>query len=284
MISSDYDRQVYFLAKDFLLGIEPVTPELLMKYISPQIGDLRPTTITGADGLYFRLLRSAQNAGMSPTVIGEAIGGVQNLGRVLFNFDPGRVTQHYGENAAEVWCDIKGQLHPDGQLRQTPRSLWPRYCRSIVSGARFLSQFKSAADFYDWVNFFDGDPRARPALPMLLSEEIAGLGFALACDFLKELGYLNFGKPDVHIRHLFADLKLCQSKASDYEVFQAIVRVATAAQETPYHVDKLFWLIGSGTFYDDNLKIGGQRAAFVTYVQQRLPLPEAASTFDTGIE
>lgn len=270
MPSPDRDRQVYQLAKDFLLGIEPVTPELLAKYISPRVADLRPATITGADGLYFRLLQSIQNTGMSPTVIGEAIGGVQNLGRVLFDFNPAQVVQHYGDQTDEVWRDIETQLRPVGQLRQTPRSLWPRYCRAILSGARFLNQFQSATDFYEWVNFFDSDSRARPALPMLLSEEIEGLGFALACDFLKELGYFNFGKPDVHIRRLFAGLSLCSPTASDYEVFQAIVRVATAVNETPYHVDKLFWLIGSGTFYDDNLSIDRQGEAFIAYAGPRL--------------
>jgi hypothetical protein len=65
-----------------------------------------------------------------------------------------------------------------------------------LSGAKFLSQFSSADDFYRWVDFFGEDERARSALPMLLPEEIAGFGFALACDFVKELDYENFSKPD----------------------------------------------------------------------------------------
>jgi thermostable 8-oxoguanine DNA glycosylase len=270
MTSPDYDRQVYHLAKDYLLGIEPVTLEMLTKYISPQAGDLRPTAITGKDGLYFRMLCSVQNTGMSPTVIGKAIGGVENLGQVLFDFDPTRVTQHYGEDATQVWSEIKKRLHPDGQLRQTNRSLWPRYCRAIVSIAQFLCQFQSAADFFEWVDVFDRDKRTRPALPWLISEQIEGMGFALACDFLKEMGYLNFGKPDVHIRRLFVALGLCRSKATDYEVFQAIVRIADAVGESAYHIDKLFWLIGSGKFYDDDVMIGRQSEAFVACAQAQL--------------
>ena len=45
--------------------------------------------------------------------------------------------------------------------------------------------------------------RARPALPLLLVQEIDGFGFALACNFLRELGYENFSKPDVHLRKIF---------------------------------------------------------------------------------
>ncbi len=38
---------------------------------------------------------------------------------------------------------------------------------------------------------------------MLLGREINGFGFALSCDFLKELGYEDFPKPDVHLRDIF---------------------------------------------------------------------------------
>jgi hypothetical protein len=138
-----------------------------------------------------------------------------------------------------------------------------------------MAQFSSADEFYRWVDFFDTDARARPALPMLLDHEIEGFGFALACDFLKELGYVNFAKPDVHLRDIFVGLGLCLSKAGDYHVFKAIIRVAKNAQVTPYNADKLFWLIGSGFFYDDPSigdqgKIGSHKAEFVSWAKERL--------------
>jgi thermostable 8-oxoguanine DNA glycosylase len=138
-----------------------------------------------------------------------------------------------------------------------------------------MAQFSSAAEFYQSVEFFDRDDRARAALPMLLDKEIKGFGFALACDFLKELGYVNFAKPDVHLRDIFIGLKLCPANADDYEIFKAVVRVAKNAQVTPYNVDKLFWLIGSGDFYDDEQigekgKIGSHKAKFIAYAQAKL--------------
>ena len=64
--------------------------------------------------------------------------------------------------------------------------------------------------------------------------------------FHKELGYVNFPKPDVHLRDIFTALELCQDGDDDDQLFKAIIRVAGNANVTPYNVDKTFWLIGSG--------------------------------------
>ena len=85
---------------------------------------------------------------------------------------------------------------------------------------------------------------------MLLSHEVDGFGFALACDFLKELGFLNFAKPDVHVKAIVRGLDLSIDSGSDYIVFKAVARIAAHCGTTPYDVDKMFWLVGSGRFYD----------------------------------
>jgi hypothetical protein len=46
--------------------------------------------------------------------------------------------------------------------------------------------------------------------------------------------------------------------------------MARNAGRTPYHVDKLFWLIGSGNFYDDPQignegRIGRHKEQFIEY-------------------
>jgi len=120
-----------------------------------------------------------------------------------------------------------------------------------------LAQFKNTDDLYKWIDVFYSDDRIRPALPLLLILEIKGIGFPLACDFLKEIGYKEFGKPDVHIKDIFKGVGLVDQHADNYEVYKAIVRVANSNHVTPYNVDKLFWLIGSGKFYN-NKEIGTQ--------------------------
>ena len=111
-----------------------------------------------------------------------------------------------------------------------------------------MGQFKSGPDFLAWVQTFDDDSRKRAALPLLLSKEIDGFGFALGCDFLKRLGFLNFAKPDVHVKAITKGLKLSIETANDYVVFKDVVRIAAHCDKTPYDVDTLFWLVGSGRF------------------------------------
>jgi hypothetical protein len=97
----------------------------------------------------------------------------------------------------------------------------------------------------------------------------------LACDFLKELGYENFSKPDVHVKDILWAIGLCPWGPSDYEVFKAVARVARNVGVTPYNVDKLFWLIGSGNFYDDphvghKGRICGRKKEFIGVAQMEL--------------
>lgn len=261
------DKQAYLLAKSFLpnLGINGVTSNLIEKYLNPLTINPKPTS---KQGIYRRLLESAQNANMKAGVIGKSIGGVEKLSVVLESFTPQSVLDKYNDHWEAVLDDIVKQLKPRGEIRRTPRSIWPHYCQTILSAANFIEQFASTDDFFSWVDFFDKDDRARASLPMLLSREIEGFGFALSCDFLKELGYVNFPKPDVHLRDIFTALNLCPSKADDYQLFKAIIRLAGNADVSAYNADKVFWLIGSGNFYDDlqignNGKIGSKKQEFI---------------------
>jgi hypothetical protein len=271
------DKKAYQLAKDYLptQGIEGVTAGLIEKYLNPLTLDPKPTS---KEGIYQRILESAQNANMKARVIGRAIGGVDKLSIVLEGFNPRGVIDKYADDCEAILNEIVETLEPRGKIRRTPRSIWPSYCRTILSAANFVEQFSSASDFFDWVDFFDRDDRARASLPMLLDREIEGLGFALSCDFLKEMGYVNFPKPDVHLRDIFTALNLCRGKADDYQLFKAVLRVAGHAGVSAYNADKAFWLIGSGNFYGhlhigNQGRIGSRKWEFVEYAK---PLLERA--------
>lgn len=275
-ITPQLDRQMYKLAKDFLpkLNIDGVTDLLVEKYLNPLSLNPKPTSKAG---LFQRILESAQNANMKAGVIGNSIGGVERLCLVLSNFDSKAVLAKYGNNWKPVLDDIENKLKPRGKIRRTPRSIWPHYCQTILSAAQFIEQFTSANDFFKWVDFFEKDDRVRASLPTLLSHEIVEFGFALSCDFLKELGYVNFPKPDVHLRDIFTSLELCEDKADDYQLFKAIIRVSANANVTPYNADKAFWLVGSGYFYDDhhigfNGKIGSHKQDFIEFARKKFTI------------
>ncbi len=265
------DNHTYLLARSYLpsLGQSDITTNLIETYLNPSSLNAKPTS---KEGIYQRVLESAQNANMKAGVIGRAIGGVRQLSVVLEDFDAEAVLNKYGNEWEAVLDDIVRQLQPRGEVRRTPKSIWPHYCQTILSAALFVKQFTAADDFYNWIDFFDKDDRARASLPMLLSREIEGFGFALSCDFLKELGYVNFPKPDVHLRDIFTSLNLCQPKADDYQLFKSIIRLASHANVSPYNADKVFWLIGSGYFYNDTHignkgRIGSHKWDFIEYAR-----------------
>lgn len=272
--SKKSDRLAYSLAWRYLLSFkkEGVSRSIIENHIEP--GDkLRAFSISDA---YMRLLESAQNRSMGKGVIGKAIGGIGKLKNILYNFDPKRVVKTYGGKEDILLDVIIKKIPTKKPIRRGKKALWPLYCKTIVSGAAFLSQFESANDLYKWLDVFYSDDRIRPALPLLLSLEIKGIGFPLACDFLKEIGYTEFGKPDVHIKDIFKGIGLVDQKADNYEVYKAIVRVAKNNSVTPYNVDKLFWLAGSGNFYDNKKYVGNEgkiktdKKEFIESVKRRL--------------
>jgi hypothetical protein len=67
----------------------------------------------------------AQNRGMSPSVNGQSIGGLHNLGKVLPDFVPSGVAKEYGDDWGRVLNVIETQLQPKGKFRRTSKSMWP---------------------------------------------------------------------------------------------------------------------------------------------------------------
>jgi hypothetical protein len=257
----------YGIAKNFLIPLIPADDkeEVLAHYL--RIGNEQKTL----QDLYKRLLESAQNANMKAKVIGDSINGVKNLGNVLFDFNPKKVLEKFHNNSESLLDEIISDLRPKGQIRATPRSLWPLYCKTILSAAIFFKQFSDGKDFYTWANHFYNDSRSVDALPLLISHRVFGIGYPLACDFLKELGFINYGKPDVHIIEIFVEAGWCK-KGDSHEKIQEVIRdIAGRQKVTPYDVDKLFWLIGSGKFYAHETlgnkgKIGSKKTEFIRHL------------------
>lgn len=263
--SAEHDKKVFELAIKFLLNEKKVEKAKIDKY-----ADQSDAVIHTIDDVFHRLIVSLQNANMKANVIGGSIGGIQKLLDLLPELKSLESYKSSNELLDTVFADLKPNSHKKvEEHKQDEMSIWNKYAKSVISAGLFLKQFKDIDDFKKWVDFFEHDDRARAALPMLLSNEVYGLGFALACDFLKEIGYLNFGKPDVHIKEIFIELKLSDSR-DDYMVLKDIARVANNVQETPYYVDKIFWLIGSGNFYLDGEKIGRNRNEFIEYAKRNL--------------
>ena len=254
----EYDVEIFNNGKLFLLSCKGISEEILNQHIYMDF--LKPVSI---NLIYKRIIESSQNKNMNPGVIKGTIESIDKLDSILSNFEPTEILKKYpNDNYNKLLEDIIFSFKLEGKINETNSGTIPRLCKTIIEAAKFIEQFRNVDEFYNWVDKFYKDETLRPALPPYLSYEIYGLGVALSCDFLKELGFVEYSKPDIHLKDIFDKLNLSQTR-SDRDVILSINRIARNNKVNPYTVDKLFWLIGSGFFYLSNIKIGSQKIKFI---------------------
>lgn len=238
----------------------------LLEYTEPSA---RPTRMPA---LFRQMLMSVAESGMTKNVtLGSLNRGVDDLKAVTFGFSPAKTIDFYrGANRHKaLFRVIKQQLNPRGELNKD--GLWPKYCKSILSVAEFLSEFGSASAFFRWADGLEGDPNNRSVLVKALQTKIFGAGYAIACNILIDLGYRSFAKPDRHIKAIVSRLESSSDNASDSEVLASMERLAKISGTSPYSLDKLFFIIGSGKLYKNDVRLKGtseQRIqAFTAFVR-----------------
>lgn len=176
-----------------------------------------------------------------------------------------KVLENYDDNNEKLLDDIIEKLKPTGKVNRESDGLWVHYSRSILSAAKFLQQFKNIHHFYDWANQYYDDEEKIDELPKILARDIHGIGYALACDFLKEIGFSNYGKPDVHIKDILIGGGLSNDNSTEIDIQKTIREMAKANEVSAYHVDKVLWLIGSGNFYFHDLSTGKNKEDFINW-------------------
>lgn len=252
---------IYNEAKKFLNEIMPI--EIGSQELNVYL-NVKKQYKTKNDILW-RLLASLQNRQMSKNVIGlDNESRIEIFNKLLFDYDSEKILSNYNEESLlKVFSNnfvIKNI--------ESRNNLWKLYVKSIISASKFVNSFDSVRDFDNFVNRFNYNEMSSAALPMLLEREIFGLGFPLACDFLKELGFSEYPKPDVHIKDIFVAFDLCEN--NDYSAYKAVIEMANIVRDSAYNVDKIFWLIGSGNFYMHNISIGRNKEKFINTVKEIL--------------
>jgi hypothetical protein len=261
------DRKAYRLARRFLLKTKGVTEEMIKDHLDAPDSH-RPETLCG---VFSRLVFSAQNYWALPHIIGCKLGtdGTDELAGILSDFDPTAVFEEFGTKWKRLLNRIDEDFFPTEPRSREPRSAWRKFCRAVLTGAKWLTQFKDVNTFYQWVERHDRNARKRYELACTIASNVRGYGPALACDFVKELGFLNWSKPDVHLKKIFVGLGLATSE-DNWTVFRAIDRLARNVGVSPYHADKVFWLISSGRFYRTQSTVCRSRDRFIRYAAKRL--------------
>jgi hypothetical protein len=230
---------------------------------------------------YLRLLRSLANRqGMPNSIHGihsseneanQTKEDIQNAAyfkltsEVLCGFSPKDVVNKY-PNWELLFNAFKERVKPISRMaRDIPQNYWVVFSKGALDGAKFLSNFNDAKSFATEVSQFANNERLMAGLPQILALEIHGFGFPLACDFLKESGWTQYAKADVHTKKILLHANL--SNGTDYDTFQAMKSIAKYVNETPYAVDKHIWLIGTGKLVENN-KFSTSRSEFLKYFDQ----------------
>lgn len=260
--TEEKNKKIYIAAYEFLKDMTPEGVEL-EKYF---LGDSR--NYKSLRDIYVQIIHSAQNYQSMPNVINFA-KRKDKIEEILYGFDYSRVQELSVE---ELYQRFRNEFHVTST--DSKRNSWYKWSHSIVDAANFMNDFVDINDFEEFVGRFDYNVSTRMALPLLISTKISGIGFALACDLLKELGFTNYPKPDVHMKDVFSGIGL--SEWNDYSNFEAITRMANFcskddASVTPYKVDKVFWLICSGRFYlekPEEIRVHSKKQELIEYLNK----------------
>jgi hypothetical protein len=212
--------------------------------------------------VFCRLIISAQNYQMLPNVI-NYYGREKEIHKILLWLDYKKIISFYSEESLYKAFQENFNI----KIQNSKRNLRLKWSKSIISSAKFIDQFESIDDFKNFVDRFKYNEVTRAALPMLLSHEISWFWFALSCDFIKELWYTEYCKPDIHMIDVFSELRWCER--NDYQIFKNIVKTANEWWITPYKLDKIIWLICSGNFYFESIKIWNHKKDFIEYMKQK---------------
>ena len=253
--------KIYDLSYQYLLNILPdgLSENDLEKYF---IGD--NVNYSSLEDIFDRLIFSAQNYRGMPSVINYK-KKKNRINELLHNYDLKWISTQRSEILYNIF---KNEYHfsTSSNIKQNS---WYKWANSIIDSAKFISEFDSVEDFREFVKKFDYNLAMRTALPLLISNKIHGIGFALACDFLKELGFLYYAKPDSHLIDICYETGLCESR-NEIDIYETVVKIAEACNVTPYKLDKIFWLICSGDFSIHNKKIKGQKKEFIEYLKKKI--------------
>lgn len=153
-----------------------------------------------------------------------------------------------------------GKTRQDGSPAK--QACWRKLTDGIVSGAHMLQnggaeQIRALAA---------EDPQDADALRALFPRitavyaPVRGMGFTLACNYLKDCGCVYLSKPDERVTAFHA--LLTGQKAAPEDIVCDMFTWAREIGVTPYRLDRWVYLLYSGNYFDDDRRCPGRGEAF----------------------
>ena len=252
-------KKIYDISHNFLLEKLPSeinANELDERYFNPKLN------YNTLQDLFDRLIDSAQNYQGMPNFI-RYNTRKERIKQLLFNYDLLKISELLPE---DLYYLFKKEFKVQRSAKNIKQDSWYKWSKSVIDSAKFLTSFKDTKDFKEFIGLFQYNIETKTALPLLISTKISGIGFPLACDFLKEIGYTDYPKPDVHIKDIIHVLLKLNSEEpiSNILAFETIIDIASKCKITPYKLDKILWLICTGNFYNNpNIKPKSHKKEFL---------------------
>lgn len=247
-------KHIYRIIYNYLLEIKPdkISKEQLKNYyVSEYPKDLKT--------LAYEFFGHIQNYQFMPNVIGfwnEQRAPI--FKKILFDYDTNKILSTYTKDSLfKEFCNNFPVKNKDSK-----QNSWLKYAGGIISICEYMKKFNTIDDYIDYCKGFNGSIE----LPLEISNSIKGMGFALACDHLKENGCKEFCKPDVHLKDVLSEIGLCSR--DDYNVFETIKHIAQENNVTSYDVDKTIWLICSGNYYKHNINIESHKQDLINRIKK----------------
>lgn len=237
------------LSFDFLMKNKPkeMTSEELYRYLQGR----NQEDITLRDVLK-QLCITSQNYRGFKNYIGYFTRNTETIEKALFNFDIRRSLEEY-KSSEELY---QGFIKAGCSMRKSQHS-WKLYSKRIYNGMIWLSDFDTMENFIEFMGLYDG--MEIEFVHSISKGKDRFLPFTLACDFIKELGFKHYSKPDVYILKTMNLLECLEKEQSlnipflnEYSAFFKMKEIAEENEVTEYFIDKMIWTICSGEFEGTN--------------------------------
>ncbi len=253
--------KVYNVAYEQLTEIAEkvgLSEEEVNRYLDPDhiLESYKELEFSGKNDIRFimcRMVESLQNSGVMRNSI-KFKENIREIRDILNGFDPQKVINSYG-----TWKDLIQRFNDKGIVgRRKDKSFpknWEKFCKGImgceeknaIGIAKHLGKHNTGAEYHVYV--------IGKGYNMLeeIVEDIFGMGETLASDFLKEIGYVEYGKPDVHIEAVYCavnNLEINRPINNKQKTIQSfLIKVSEAVSKqykrdvSVYNVDKVLWLV-----------------------------------------
>lgn len=166
------------------------------------------------------------------------------IDKVLCGFKLESVRKKYGDDVEKLWKDLCNQCVPDSE--QSPNGAWYRFAKNIITLAAYLSEFRDIDELYAVFEKADS-PEEKIQLVDTVSSRVAQWGFAMASNWIKDIGLTGYCKPDRHICAIIDGIY--QTGDDEKAVFKKVIEVAKQCNVPPFNLDRVLFLVGSGDFY-----------------------------------